>query len=160
MQAGWGRASEKNSGFCPHFHLGGSCSSSPRSEARECTSSLTSLMIFKLLPQHRSSEQWVCQRGNPCTGPSRGTPGTPARSPRTQPNSLLAFTARSFGDLSSWRWDPSLLGGGLCSPDVPPPLFLSRYPVRMGPAPLASANLLPVSMWLLNILNYTGLLSR
>ena len=61
---------------------------------------------------------------SPIKGPLRGKPGTLEVLRLSQPQSLLLFTAKSFGNLSSqhwkyelgslvWDWDSSLLTGGM-----------------------------------------------
>ena len=77
-------------------------------------------------------------------------------SPPSQPQSLLVFTARSYGDFSSihgnpgflvWGWGPLLLTGDLHSQDVPP--YFYQPHLGVGPVHPVPLPLLPASMWLL-----------
>ena len=62
---------------------------------------------------------------------------------------LLVFAARSYGDLSSWHWNPGLggpgVGLGLLTPEISLPSF---YPLYVGERPAHSMfpHLLPVWM--------------
>lgn len=65
------------------------------------------LVPFQLLPQHWSSEQVSPYGGGVgVVAALRGMLGTAAALLLTQSQSLLVFTARSYGDLSSWYWNP------------------------------------------------------
>ena len=85
-------------------------------------------------------------------------PGAPEAFCLTEPQSPLVFTARSYGDFSSWHWNPglggliwgwdtSLLRGKLHSLDIHPDFYPPH--VGMGPACSTSLPLLVVSVWIL-----------
>ena len=85
-------------------------------------------------------------------------PGAPEAFCLTEPQSPLVFTARSYGDFSSWHWNPglggliwgwdtSLLRGKLHSQDIHPDFYPPH--VGMGPALSVSLPFPPVLMWLL-----------
>ena len=101
-----GRAQERNNGLCQHFCIGQSFPSSPHLEARQFSSSHISLVLFGFCPRAGAQSKQVHQQANLCVGPVKGTPGTSEALHITQPQSPLAFTARSYGDFSSWHWNP------------------------------------------------------
>ena len=87
-----------------------------------------SLVPLSCYPSTGAQGQWV--RVSLCTGPLGGT-SWDSRSPHlTQAQSPLVFTDRSYGDFSSWHWNPGL-AGGWCGAGIPHssggPL-LPRYP--------------------------------
>lgn len=74
-----------------------------------------------------------------CGGPVGGCRG-PRQPSRVSPaDALLVFTARCYGDFSSWHW---CRGGG---PPQPRCHFQPSTATRCGPSPFATPPLLPVS---------------
>ena len=122
------------SGFCQHFSLGESYSSSSHPKAKHFGSSLC-----LWCPSTGTQSKWV--QVNLWVGPLRGTPGTQILLHLTWPQSELVFTDRSCRDFSSWHWNPGWgsgvgLGcltpqGALCIWDIS--WFLSP---RMGVKPI------------------------
>ena len=112
--------------------------------------------LLSYCPSAGAQREWVLV--NLCVGPLRGTPGTPEAFHLTQHKFLLVFIARSYGDFSSWHWnpmpgflvwvwDPLLLREDLLRQDISPNFYLPH--VGMGLVPSVSLLLVPVSMWLI-----------
>ena len=152
---GVGGSQKRNNGPSNIFVCEKAASISSLPDARHLNSSLLSLVPFKLLPQHWSSEGILV---SPCMHPLGEIPRTPEVLCFTQPQSLLAFTARNCRDFSSWHWTPGvgdlLEGWTPCSSQEKTPLprqpsqFLPPH-VSVALAHSMSPPLLPALMWLL-----------
>ena len=66
--------------------------------------------------------------------------------PLTQ--SLLIFTARSYGQLSSWHWKPGV-GLGLLTPKISLPIFIHHMPMWDQPTLHLCPSYQPGWMWFL-----------
>ena len=103
----WGRAHQRNNGLCQHFCLGESCA--PSALALMSDNSVHPhmfLLIFKLLPQCWSS--WGVSLCRSVCRPLRGTAWDSRSLCLFQPQSLLIFIVRIYGDFSCWHWNPGL----------------------------------------------------
>ena len=97
----------RNTGPCQKFSLGENCSFPVLALILDnSVPPCMSLLLFKLLPLCWSSEELV--QISPCMGLLRGTAWDSRSFHLSQPQSLLVFTARSFGDFSSCHWNPGL----------------------------------------------------
>ena len=105
-------------------------------------------------PSTGAQSEWVSVS---LCGPSKRNTWDSRSLPLPQWQIPLFFTARRYGDFSSWHWNPGLgslvwgwdppfLKGDHCSQDLSPDFYLSH---SMGAAHSASLPLLSVSMWLL-----------
>ena len=119
----WERVQKRDNGLCPPFCLGESCL--PALTLMQATSVFPcmSLLPFKLLPLCWSSEG-VSLSKSVCGFFKEKYLGLQKFLPPTQ--SPLVFAARSYGDLSSWHWNPGL-GGLLWGCDS----SLLRYPFQI-----------------------------
>ena len=120
----WGGGAEKEQWHLQQFCLAESCPT-PESLPYNKVPPHLSLVPFKLLPQHWSSEGVGL-----CIGPWEELLGILEALHLIQPQSLLVFIARSYGDLSFLLWNPGL--GYLvwavsprCSEVPPQPRYLS-----------------------------------
>ena len=114
----WGRAWKRYNGCCLLFCLGGSCPTAlvlmPDMSVLPCLP----LVPFKLLPQCWSPEE-VSMKKCVCSEETSENPTVSS----TNLN-LLVFTARSYGHLSSWHWNPGL-GALVWGCSLAPKIFLS-----------------------------------
>ena len=102
------RAQKRDNGLCPPFCLGESCLTAlalmPDTSVPPCMP----LVPFKLLPWFSSSKGMSLSKSM-CGLFKRNCLGLQKFLPLTQ--SPLVFAAITYGDLSSWHWNPGL--GGL-----------------------------------------------
>ena len=139
-----GRAQKRNSGLCPQVCLGESCPPAlvlmPVSSVPPCMS----LMPFKLLCWCWSSEG-VSLSKSVCGFFERNRLVFQQFLPLTQ--FMLISVDKSYGDVSSWHWNPGLgrpvVGLGLLTPKIS---LLNFYPphVYVGPAHSVSLPFLSV----------------
>ena len=141
------RVQKRINGLCPPFCLGKSCPPALALMPDTSVSPCMPLVPFKLLPWCWSSEgvslitHSMCGFFKNCLGLQKFLLST---------QSLLGVVDRSYGDLSSWHWNPGLgglvlglvLGLGLLNPEIS---LLNFYPshVGVGFAHSVSAPLLP-----------------
>ena len=135
----WGKGSEKERWLLLAVLSGTKLSPSSHPDAGHFSSSpyawcLSSILVLKL-------------KGSKCRSVKRNCLGIQQFFPPTQP--LLVFTARIYGDLSSWHWNPGLGGPGvglrLLTPEMSLPNF---YPLRMGVGPACSTSLPCPPVWM------------
>ena len=100
-------AQKRHNGLCPPFSLGESCPPALTLMPDMSIPPHMPLMPFKLLPQCWSSEE-VSLSKFVCGFFQRNYLGLQKFPPPTQ--SLLVFSARSYGDFFSWCWKPELMG--------------------------------------------------
>ena len=113
-----------------------------------------SLVPFEVLPQSWGSEG--VSPSKPMHRRYERNAWTPEALHLPQLQSLLVFTARSHGDLSSWHWNPGLGGtwcgagtphssvGDLFSLDMP----LDFQPPHVGVGPASSTSLPLLTVWM------------
>ena len=148
----WQGRVQKN--LCLPFFVGESCPPGLALMSDTSVPPCMPLVPFKLIPQCWSSEGvslsksvWEFYKS------SRNFLGLQKFLPLTQ--SPLVFVARSFGDLSSWHWNPGLRGPEgqrLLDPEI---ALLNFYlpPVDVEPACSASLPLLPVWMDVVSLIH-------
>ena len=135
--------SERDNGLCLPFCLGESCAPALALMPDPTLSPCMPLVPFKLLPWCWSSEE-VSLSKSMCGFLKRNYLGLQKFLPST--HSPLVFAARSYGDLSSWHWNPGLGGPGvglvLLAPEISLPDFYLPH-ICVGPAHSVCQPLLP-----------------
>ena len=147
---------KRNNDLCQHFCLGEAAPPALALMPDNSVPLCISLIPFKLLPGFGAQRVWIWV--NPCVGTLKGT-AWGLQKPLPHSASISAgFTARSYGDFSSWQWNPVLRlwcyagtphssGGCLCSQDIPPDFKPPHMDV--GQTHSTFLPLLPSTMWLL-----------